>query len=159
MNALTRPAGWAVVALAAFALGHGRAEDLPKKAPAPAAKPAEPPKEPTVMQRKLAHAQKVLEGLATEDYGKIGKNADGLLDCVKDATWKIAQTDRYVLYSDDFRRGVEGMRKAAKDKKIDAAALAYVDITLTCVKCHRYLRDEGIALAPELTRPARGAGD
>lgn len=148
----TRAGGWAVVAALALAAGGGRADDKPK--------PADPPKKPTVMQRKLTHAQKVLEGLATEDYDKIGKNADGLLDCLKEATWKIAQTDRYVMYSDDFRRGVEGMRKAAKDKKIDAAALAYVDITLTCVKCHRYLRDEGIALAPALTAPAgRGAAE
>lgn len=153
MKTSTRAAGWAVVAAAALAAGHGRADDRPK--------PADPPKKPTVMQRKLTHAQKVLEGLATEDYKKIGANADGLLDCIKDATWKIAQTDRYELYSGDFRRGVEGMKKAATDKKIDAAALAYVDITLTCVKCHRYLRDEGIALAPGLVPPAgrRGASE
>ncbi|MBX9579370.1 MAG: hypothetical protein K2X87_03600 [Gemmataceae bacterium] len=144
MNALTRPAGWAIVAVAAFGVGHGRADDKPK--------PAEPEKKPTVMQRKLAHAQKVLEGLATEDYDLIGKNADGLIACVKDATWKIGRTDQYLLLSNDFTRGAEGLKKAAKEKKVDAAALAYVDLTLTCVKCHRYLRDEGITLAPD---PAR----
>jgi hypothetical protein len=146
MNALTRPAGWAAVAVAALVVGHGRADDPPK--------PADPPKKPTVMQRKLAHAQKVLEGLATEDYDAIGKNADGLIACVKDATWKIGRTDQYLLLSNDFTRGAEGLKKAAKARNVDAAALAYVDITLTCVKCHRYLRDEGIALAPARRRAA-----
>lgn len=70
---------------------------------------------------------------------------------VKDATWRINDTDKYLLFSNDFRRSAENLQKAAKDKKIDAAALAHVDMTLTCVRCHRYLRDEGIARGPDLS--------
>lgn len=114
-------------------------------------KPVPPPKKPTVMQRKLVFAQKILEGLAKEDYEKIGTNADGLIECVKEVTWKLNDTEKYVLYSNDFLRRVENLKKAAKTKNIDGAALAYVDMTLTCVKCHQYLRDEGIASAPDLT--------
>ena len=142
MKNLTHPAGWAVAALVAVLVGVGKADDKPKP-------PA--PKKPTVMQRKLTHAQKVLEGLAKEDYDKIRAGADGLVECVKDATWRINDTDKYVLFSGDFLRSAENLRTAAKDKKVDTAALAYVDMTLTCVKCHRYLRDEGITRAPDLS--------
>lgn len=142
MSTLYRPAALAAVAAALLAI-PGPAQEKPR--------PAAPPKKPTVMQRKLAHAQKVLEGLALEDFDKIRTNSDGLIQCVKDATWRINDTDKYLLFSNDFRRTVENLRKAAKDKKVDAAALAYVDMTLTCVKCHRYLRDEGIARAPDLS--------
>ena len=144
MNTLSRHAAYAVVAtLMLLMVGLSTAQEKPKA--------VDPPKKPTVMQRKLAHAQKVLEGLALEDFDKIRTSSDGLLECVKDASWRINDTDKYVLFSNDFLRRVENLRKAAKDKKIDAAALAYVDMTLTCVKCHQYLRDTGISLAPDLS--------
>ena len=102
------------------------------------------------MQRKLTNAQMVLEGLALEDFAKIRTGADGLMECYKDASWRINDTDKYKQYSNDFLTRIESLQKAAKDKKIDAAALAYVDMTLTCVKCHQYLRDTKIGLAPDL---------
>lgn len=144
MKSLTRPFAWTVVAAVAvvFLVGLGIAQEKPKV--------VELPKKPTVMQRKLAHAQKVLEGLALEDFDKIRIGSDGLIECYKDASWRISDTDKYLLFSNDFLRRVENLQTAAKDKKIDAAALAYVDLTLTCVKCHQYLRDTRIGLAPEV---------
>ncbi len=55
MKNLTRPLAWAVAAAAILLAGLGTAQEKPKA--------ADPPKKPTVMQRKLTHAQKVLEGL------------------------------------------------------------------------------------------------
>jgi hypothetical protein len=142
MTTLIRPAALAVVAAVALLAAPGPAQEKPR--------PPEPPKKPTVMQRKLAHAQMILEGLAKEDFDKIRTNADGLIGCVKDASWRINQTEKYLLFSNDVLRSAENLKKAAKDRKTDAAALAYVDLTLTCVKCHRYLRDEGITRGPDL---------
>ena len=147
----------ASAAVAALLVGVGPAQEKPRPADAPKPNPPGLPKKPTVMQRKLSHAQKVLEGLAKEDYDAIRTGSDGLIACVRDASWRINDTDKYLLFSDNFRRSVEGLQKAAKDKKIDAAALAYVDMTLACVKCHRYMRDEGIALAPAALPPAAAA--
>jgi len=135
------------VTVAALLVTTSRADEKPK---------AEDPKKPTVTQRKLTHSQKVLEGLAMKDFGKIDTGADGLLECLKDVTWKINETEKYLTHMNDFRRRVEGLKKAAKDKNIDAAALAYVDMTLTCVKCHQQVREEGIGLAPDLA-PRFGA--
>ena len=141
MKPLIRSALWAVVSAAAVVLvGSGRADDKPK--------PKDEPKKPTVMQRKLTHSQKVLEGLATSDFRKIDAGADGLIECLKDATWKINDTDKYLLYSNEFLRRAETLKKAAKDKNTDAAALAYVDLTLTCVRCHQHLREERISALP-----------
>jgi hypothetical protein len=143
MKPFARPAALAAVAVAALLAAPGPAQEKPR--------PADPPKKPTVMQRKLAHAQKLLEGLALEDFDRIRTSADGLLECVKDASWRINETDKYVVFSNEFLRTVQTLQKAGKDKKVDAAALAYVDMTLTCVKCHRYLRDERIGAAPDLS--------
>ena len=117
--------------------GIGRADD---KQP----KPNEDPKKPSVMQRKLAYSHRALEALAKKDFKELDKAADGLIECVKDLTWKINETERYLVYTNDFLRRAEGLKKAAKDKNIDAAALAYVDMTLTCVKCHNYLRGDDV---------------
>ena len=141
MTNLNRPVAWAVAAAAVLVAGLSTAQEKPKA--------TDPPKKPTVMQRKLTHAQKVLEGLALEDFDKIRTSSDGLIECVQEASWRINDTDKYQLFSNDFLRRVENLQKAAKDKKIDAAALAYVDMTLTCVKCHQYLRNTGIGLAPD----------
>jgi hypothetical protein len=129
---MTRQAGL-IVTLALVALtGFGHAQE--KKAP--------PPKKPTVMQRKLIHAQKVLEGVAVGDFDAITKNAEELKGCVKDATWRIIETDKYVTYSMDFMGQLDSLQAAAKKKNAEGAALAYVEMTLTCVKCHQHVRDQ-----------------
>ncbi len=94
-----------------------------------------------LMQKKLAAAQKVLEGVATNDFDKIIKQADELLAVSKQVEWRIIKTPQYELYSDDFRRTADDLAKSAKEKNIDAAALKYVELTLTCVKCHKYVRE------------------
>jgi cytochrome c556 len=133
------PIRWALTTLAVLLLGSGHAQDK---------KPE--PKKPTVMQRKLAHAQKVLEGLALNDFDKIRTNADDLNQCAQEAGWKVVRMARYELYSNDFVRHLEGLKKAAKAKNLDGAALAYVEVTLACVKCHQYVREEKIGFAPPL---------
>jgi hypothetical protein len=94
-----------------------------------------------LMQRKLASSQKVLEGLALNDFSKISKQADELIDISKQAEWRILKTPQYELHSNDFRRIAENLGKSARDKNIDGVALNYVELTLTCVKCHKYVRE------------------
>jgi hypothetical protein len=144
MKTTARCAASAVVfALVVGAFGVSRADDKPK--------PKDDPKKPTVMQRKLAHSQKILEGLAKKDFEAIGKGADGLIECVGEASWKINETEKYLTYSNDFLRRAEGLKRAAKNKNIDAAALSYVDLTLTCVKCHEFLREDRARAVPDLS--------
>ena len=44
-----------------------------------------------------------------------------------------------------IRRIAEKLEKSAKDKRLDGATLAYVDMTLSCVECHKYVRNVLIA--------------
>ena len=104
------------------------------------ARAAEPRKDDR-MKRKLASSQKVLEGIAVGDFKLIDKHAEELLLIAKEAGWKVLKTLAYELYSNDFRRHAETLMKNAKDKNLDAAALTYVELTLTCVKCHKHVRE------------------
>jgi cytochrome c556 len=94
-----------------------------------------------LMKRKLTHSQKVLEGLALNDFKAIAENGDELIAISKEAEWKVLKTPQYELYSNDFRRTADELVKNARDKNIDGAALNYVELTLTCVKCHKHVRE------------------
>jgi hypothetical protein len=93
-----------------------------------------------IMRVKLDHAQAVVEALAREDYDALGKHAQHLALLSLDAGWRVLQTDEYAQHSNDFRRHAHAIRDAAKKRNIDGAALAYVQLTLSCVNCHKYVR-------------------
>jgi hypothetical protein len=98
-----------------------------------------------LMKKKLQHSQKVLEGVVTNDFKLISKHAEELIDISKQAEWRAIKSKRYELHSDEFRRDADKLIKNAKEKNTDAAALTYVEMTLTCVRCHKYVREEGMA--------------
>jgi cytochrome c556 len=59
--------------------------------------------------------------------------------CV-DEEWMVLQTPEYRERSNEFRRSVNAITEAARSKNLDAATLAYVDATMKCVACHKYVR-------------------
>ena len=99
------------------------------------------------MRAKLAHSAAVLEGLSLEDYDLIEKGAQELALASQDSSWQVLQTEDYARQSVEFRRSCDGLRRAAKEKNLDAAVLAWMDVTMKCVQCHRYVRDEARAAA------------
>ena len=101
------------------------------------------------MRLKLDHAQKILEGIVLEDYEKIDKQAQHLSLLSQAASWQVLQTPEYLQHSGEFRRAANAVSAAAKDKNLDGAALAYMEMTMKCVNCHKYVRDMRLAsLAP-----------
>lgn len=94
-----------------------------------------------LMQKKLVHSQKVLEGIAVKNFATIEKSAEELMAISKATEWRVLKTVRYQMYSNQFRRSIETLQKNAKEKNLDAAALTYVDLTLTCVNCHKHVRE------------------
>src|SRR4051812_29421941 len=122
----TRLAVLSLLAGAVLLPGHTRA--APKKKP------------DNLMQKKLTAAQKVLEGIATEDFDLVRENADALQSISTQAGWK-AKGKTHKMYLLAFQNAAEDLVKHAKKKNADAAALSYVELTLTCVKCHKHVRD------------------
>lgn len=92
------------------------------------------------MQRKLDHAKRVLEGLAMEDFELIAREAQALSLLSLESNWNVLTTDEYIQQSSDFRRAVNVITQAAREKDVHRAALGYVDLTVRCVECHSYLR-------------------
>ena len=105
------------------------------------------------MRDKLELSQKVLEGLATEDFDLIAAKATRLSAMSKEADWRVFENPDYDQQSVLFRRQVNALTRAAKEKNLDAATLAYVRITMSCVDCHKLVRGKLVAeLKPSSTR-------
>ena len=92
------------------------------------------------MRKKLDSSRSIVEGLAIEDYTKIAQNAQNMMLLSHESEWNVIQTDSYVKMSGDFRSSAERLRDAAKAKNLDGATLAYFEVTLNCVRCHKYVR-------------------
>ena len=92
------------------------------------------------MRVKLEHSQKALEGLARADFDEIAQHAQAISLLTLDETWMVHQTPEYRERSNEFRRSVDAITTAARNKNLEAATLAYVDATMKCVTCHQYIR-------------------
>lgn len=92
------------------------------------------------MRAKLTHSQKVLEGLTTEDFEAVAKHSQEMSLLSQAASWQVLQTPEYMQRSTEFRRSTDALTEAAKNKNLDGATLAYVDVTMKCVECHKYVR-------------------
>lgn len=101
------------------------------------------------MRAKLKHSQEVLKGLATEDFDLIAKNSQAMSLLCEDELWQVLQTPEYRARSAEFQRSVDAVTEAARKKNLEAAALGYVDVTLKCVNCHKYVRKVRMARLEE----------
>ena len=115
----------------------------------PAANNGQPKEKKTELQifmrGKLQSANQVLEGLVTEDFSLISKGAGELKKISDAAKWRVSNDAMYRQHSAEYQRKVAQLEQAAADKKLDAAALAYTNVTMSCIECHRWVRATLIA--------------
>lgn len=97
------------------------------------------------MRRKLELSRDALKGVVTEDFPLIKRSAEGLEKMSRQAEWEVFHLDEYNHFSAEFRRIARSMAKQAEKKNIDGAALAYVQLTMSCVECHKFTR--GVRMA------------
>ncbi len=97
-------------------------------------------KKSTFMRLKLEPAKGALEGIALADFDMIAKHANSIRNLMLDESWMVVQSEDYRRQSNEFRTIVEQLQKAAEQKNVDRATLAYVQMTIRCVQCHESLR-------------------
>jgi hypothetical protein len=95
------------------------------------------------MRKKLELSKEILEGLTTENYAKISKNAKALKVMSQAAEWEvptIPDVEHYLPYTAEFQRITTDLMKKAEAKNLDGATLDFVRLTTSCVNCHKYVR-------------------
>ena len=93
-----------------------------------------------VMKEKLAHAQKLLASLATNDLEAAAQDASAMAALTRDARWRVRETPEYLSRSVEFERATSTLASMAAGKNAEGAALAWVQVTTQCLDCHRWLR-------------------
>jgi len=97
------------------------------------------------MRVKLKHSQKVLEGLVTEDFQAIAKSSQDMSLLTLAETWQVLETPQYVDFSRKFRNAADTLTDMAKRKNLEGATVAFNQVTIRCVDCHKYVRDVRMA--------------
>lgn len=124
---------------------------IPATSPAPAQKNNNLQR---LMVEKLNHSKMLLEGIALADYQKITRSAEHLIQISKTAEWFVYKTPRYELNSNEFRRAAENIIQKAANKSLDGVTLGYFELTMSCVRCHQYVREIRDARLPRPLDPA-----
>src|SRR6185503_10196583 len=111
------------------------------------AQPNVPTRTKEFMREKLGHSQQALEALALEDFFALERQAKRLSAMTQEATWEAFQNPNYTHQSAIFRQHANSLTRAAQNKDIDGATLAYVRMTMSCVDCHKLVRGKLVASA------------
>lgn len=138
----------ALGAAAALFLQGAVAQDKPEPAPKSGLeRTAELQK---FMRKKLEASNKILEGLTTENSGLVKEGADAMSTMCDAEQWRISKDVMYRQFSDDFQRATQSLSESAKAADLDKALVRWMDVTMQCIDCHRFVRDKLIAVHPAL---------
>jgi hypothetical protein len=93
------------------------------------------------MKKKMEYSQNILAGLAKADFAAIEKNASSMNSLSQIENWARANTPEYKRELATFRSANKGLIRMAQDEDVDGATLAFMQLTQSCVQCHKLLRD------------------
>lgn len=98
-----------------------------------------------VMREKLTRAQNILEAVVTSDWANLEINSRELERLTDDPRWTVLKYPEYARQTAEFVKAIEQLHLAAAQRDLEKTPRAYVNVTLKCVECHRYLARERIA--------------
>ena len=92
------------------------------------------------MRQKLRASQEILKGLADGDFNTIGANARSMNLMEYLEKWARTNRREYRTQLRLFEFADRELIRAASEKNIDAATLAFNQLTISCVNCHKIIR-------------------
>lgn len=94
------------------------------------------------MRSKLQMVQKVVEGIATEDFDLVKDGGLELAALSESANWYSTRDPFYDFYSSGFEHSVRGLLAAAESESVERTTFAYVHVTMSCTACHQHVREK-----------------
>jgi len=127
----------ALAAVCAAAAAIGLAPTAPIRADEPSAK-----SEPMSywMKKKLEYSQNTLAAIATADFDRIVQNANAMRNLSKVEGFIRGQTPGYREELQMFDKAAVEIARQAQRENVEGAALAFTQLTISCVNCHKTLR-------------------
>ncbi len=97
------------------------------------------------MRKKLDACNQVLEGLVTEDGKMVAAGAKALNEMSSAEKWRVSNDVVYRQFSEEFQRSTKKLQQAAEKENFDDVALKWIDTTMSCVECHKWVRGMRVA--------------
>jgi cytochrome c556 len=94
------------------------------------------------MKHKLAASQRILEGMTRADYEMIEKSAEGMQITSYLEAWSRGDLPDYKAQLQAFDYANGAIVRAARNKNLDGVTIAYAQLTISCVQCHKIVRDK-----------------
>lgn len=101
-----------------------------------------------LMQRKLAEAQNILGALVLEDFKQIESSAGELVLISQEDQWTRRPSERYRNLALEFRWAAEKLKNEAEAKNLEGTTLAYMQVVMSCVECHKVVRGSELNAEP-----------
>lgn len=93
------------------------------------------------MKKKLEFAQHILAGLTESDFDKVRAHAEAMSFLGYLEKWARGDRPDYKKQVVFFDFANRELIRQAKEKNLDGATLAYNQLTVGCVQCHKIVRD------------------
>ncbi len=93
-----------------------------------------------LMREKLMHAETLVGAVVLGNHVQIEQSAAEMVRLSEATTWSPLQTPEYLHHASDFRVAALSLADEARARDIDGVSLAYMEMTLSCVQCHKHVR-------------------
>jgi cytochrome c556 len=94
------------------------------------------------MEKKFEYSQTLLRGLATGDFIAIEKSGRQLATLNRVEGFVRNHNDDYRAHLNTFQQVCGEIVRQAKKENLEGSTLAFNQLTVSCVNCHRSLRRE-----------------
>jgi hypothetical protein len=101
-----------------------------------------------VMRQKLQQSQGLLAALVTSNWDDLERRSRELEGLTRDPAWAVMNTPEYSRQAAAFLRATQDLIDASERRDQEGAPLAYVSLTLTCVRCHQTVARRRLAGSP-----------
>ena len=150
-----RIAGIALICAAAALMGSVTGQENASSTPEQDQKTQS--KFPFWMEVKLEKSQDIFEALAQGDFPTIIDNAESLKSLNSLEGFVRRSNVDYRRHLQSFEFAVKEIQKQAEKENIEAVALGFQQLTLSCVKCHQHLRQPQRRKKPAAAESVRNA--
>ena len=92
------------------------------------------------MKKKLEYSRNILAGLASEDFDMVADNAQAMQFMNKFEGFIRGKMPGYRTQLQIFQNANEEIIQQAQVENVEGATLAFTQLTVSCVNCHKQLR-------------------
>ncbi|MGI9470971.1 MAG: hypothetical protein ACR2NZ_05540 [Rubripirellula sp.] len=93
------------------------------------------------MEKKLEYSQDILRGLATGELEMVAEKAEQMRLLSKVEGWVRNRKPGYRAQFQAFEFANAEILRNARADNLDGATIAFQQLTISCVSCHKMLRD------------------